>query len=103
MSIGFGGGDSFDTLDGEAVYGQLTVGTTPVELKVGASVLAGRSLVHMRAKDNSIYWGYSNTVTTTTGTRIFKDEFIPLAVGPNVQVWLVANGANKKISIGELA
>lgn len=83
------------------LYTELTVGTTPVEVKVGGTALANRKYVTLRPKDNSIYWGYNNSVTTTTGTRIFKDELIILPVG--VPVWVIADAAGRKISIGELS
>jgi hypothetical protein len=84
-----------------ALYAELTVGTSAVELKVGASALANRKYVTMRPKDNTIYFGFSNAVTSTTGMKMFKDEFYMLPVG--VAVWLIADGASKKISIGELS
>ena len=84
-----------------AVYSELTVGTSPVELKVGASALTNRKYVVIRPKDADIYLGYSNAVTTTTGMKLFKDEFLMLPIG--VAVWLVASGSGKKISIGELS
>ena len=97
------GSDRFDSLNRQGVYGEITVGTTPVEVKVGASPLAHRGLVHILAKDNQIYWGYDNSVTTTTGTRIFRNQLVFLPVGPDVSIWLVANGAGRDAAIGELA
>lgn len=95
--------DKLDSANETGLYSELTVGTTAVEVKVGASALENRKVVHMLAKDNSIYWGYDSSVTTTTGTRIFKNQFIPLPAGDNISVWVIADAANKKLSIGELA
>lgn len=92
-----------DVLNSEGVYSSLTVGTSPVELKVGASPIENRQAITMQANDNAIYWGYSNSVTTTTGTRIFKDQFFMLPIGSEVGVWLVADGADKSVRIGELS
>lgn len=85
------------------VYSSLTVGTSAVELKVGGSVVSDRIAITMQSNDNNVYWGYSNAVTTTTGTRIFKDQFILLPVGPNVSVWLIADGSSKTVRIAELS
>lgn len=93
---------SIDVLNSQGVYGTLTVGTTAVELKVGASPISDRQAVTMQAMDNAIYWGYNSSVTTSTGTRIFKDQFIMLPIGPDVSVYLIANGAGKNVRIGEL-
>jgi len=92
-----------DVLNGEGVNGALTVGLTAVELKVGASVLNNRQSVTMQARDNNIYWGYSNAVTTSNGTQLFKNQFLLLPIGAEVSVWLIADGAGKEVRIGELA
>lgn len=97
------GVDGFDTLNSDAVYGTVTVGLTPVELKVGANVLADRRLVTIQPEANKVYWGYDNSVTISNGTRVFKDQFMPLAVGDEISIWLVADGAGKVVRIGELA
>ena len=95
--------DVTDILNDGAVYKALTVGTTAVELKVGASVLPLRRFITMQANDNSIYWGYDSSVTTSNGTRIFKDQFIALPIGAGTTVFLIADGAGKTVRIGELA
>lgn len=101
--MGLSGVDNLDHANDDAAHGAMTVGTSAVELKVGGSVLANRKAVTMQAMDNSVYWGYSNTVTVSTGTRIFKNQFIPLPVGPDIHVWLIADAAGKNVRIGELA
>jgi hypothetical protein len=98
-----GGLHRIDVLDSVGLYAELTVGTTPVELKVGGTALVDRQAVTMRPKDNAIYWGYDSSVTTTTGTRIYKDEFLMLPIGDNISVYLIANDAGKLVSIGELS
>lgn len=98
-----GGQHLIDVLNREGVYTELTVGLTAVELKVGGSVITKRQAVTMQPRDNNIYWGYSNSVTTTTGTQLFKNQFIMLPIGEEVSVWLIADGAGKKVRIGELA
>jgi hypothetical protein len=83
------------------LYSELTVGTSAIELKVGGSMLTDRKYIIMRPKDNTIYFGFSNAVTTTSGIKMLKDEFLMLPIG--VSVWLIADGAGKRISIGELS
>jgi len=90
-----------DRVNTSAVYDEITIGTTPVPLRVGAANLDERKFCHITPKDNSIYWGYSNSVTTTTGTRIFKNTTVFFKFGPDVTIWLEANAANKKANIGE--
>lgn len=92
-----------DRVNTSGVYGSLTVGTTAVELKVGASPLAERKLVTLDNRSKvTIYWGYSNAVTTTTyAGRIFKDQQASWPVGPNVSIWLIAGSAGNTTAISE--
>jgi len=101
--MGVGGRDIDDGIITGAVYTELTVGVAAVELKVGGSALADRVAVTMQPKDNNIYWGYDNTVTSTTGTQIFKNQFLMLPIGEDQAVWLIADGAGKKVVVSELA
>ena len=101
--MGLSGADNFDHLNSEAVYGALSVGTSAVEVKVGGSALAFRKLVIMQPEDSGIYWGYSNSVTTSNGTEMFKSQIIPMEVGPDISIWVIATGAGKSMRIQELA
>jgi len=101
--MGSSGFDQLDHANDSAVYGTLTVGTTAVELKVGGSALENRKVVTIQPKANKVYWGYDSSVTTLTGTQVFKDQFIPLPVGPEITVYLIADGSGKDVRIGELA
>ena len=92
-----------DTANTSAVYGNVSFGTTAVEAKVGASPLVVRKCVHLQAKDKGVLWGYDASVTTTTGTELFKDLIIFIPAGPNVSIYLVGDAAGKNVRVGELA
>ena len=94
-----------DTLNGAGVQGTLTVGTTAVELKVGASVLANRKTCGLDNSSNStIYWGYTNAVTTANGRRIFKNQTdAEWDVSDGASIWLIAESAGNTIRISESA
>ena len=81
------------------VNAEVTIGTTAVEAKADTTALTNRRYLVLRPKDNDIYWGFSNGVTTTSGTKMFKDELLVLPFG--VAVWLIASASNKKISVSE--
>lgn len=95
--------DTFDALNIEAVFSELTVGLTAVQVKVGASNLDDRKLVIIQPKDGDIFLGYSNSVSIVTGMRLFKDGAVLLPVGEAVSIWLISNSSGKKVSIAELA
>lgn len=80
----------FQPLDGPAVSGQITVTDTPSELKVGGSVFSGRQVVTIQPLDGPVYFGYSNSVTASNGTKVFEAQFFPLEAGEQLPVWLVA-------------
>ena len=90
-----------DRINTDGVEGELTVGITAVPIRVGASNLLGRKVVTAMPKENEIYWGYTNSVTTTTGTRIFKNQMTEWKAGPAKDIYLIANAAGKKVSITE--
>lgn len=90
-----------DVVNTAAVYSEITVGTTAVELKVGASALANRKVAHVTPKDKDIYWGYDNLVTPVTGTKIFKGATVEFNYGPNISIWLIAESTGNKANIGE--
>jgi len=92
-----------DVLNSDGNQASLTVGTSAVELKVGASPMDLRQAVTMQPKDTGVFWGYTSGVTTSTGTELFKDQFLMLPIGPEVSVYLVATGSGKEVRIGELA
>jgi len=82
----------FRPLDGPALYGALSVTSTPIEVKVGATAYGPRTVVTVQPIDGEVYYGYDNSVTTSTGTKIFKGQLMPFEAGDQLQVWLVAAG-----------
>lgn len=80
----------------------LVTGGTAYEAKVGVSALVNRKSLMITALDD-MYWGYDNTVTTSTGTPIYKNQQIIFSIDPNstFSVWLVASTNNKNARITE--
>lgn len=94
---------AFDPLDGPAVHGTLSVTTSPSEVKVGASVLSERKVITIQPTDGVVYFGYSNTVTSSTGTKIFKGQVYPLEAGEALPVWVVSASGTVNVRITEVA
>lgn len=83
------------------VYGFLSVSTSAVEAKVGASALTDRKILTVMPTDGSIFWGYSNAVTALTGTEIFRNQLATFAVRTGVAIWLIAAGSrNVRVTEG---
>lgn len=81
------------TIDGPGVQGTISVGTTAVLLQVGASPLEDRKIVSIQPTGNQVYYGYTSAVTTSTGTRIFKDQLLQLEATDSLEVYLISNNA----------
>ena len=94
----------YQALDGPAVNGQITVTDTPQLLKVGATALDDRTAVVIQALDENIYWGFSNSVTASTGFKVFRAQMQFLEAGSKIEIWLVAEtGKSVDTRIGEIA
>lgn len=92
-----------DSLNNGGVQASITVGTSAVEGKVGASVLANRKYVIFQAKDKGIFYGFDNTVTTSTGIEIFKDQLLMIPVGEGTEIWFIATDTGNDLRFQEVA
>lgn len=90
-------------IDGPNTYTNINVGTTAVELKVGASALEERKVVIIQPLGNRIYFGYNNSVTTANGIEVSKRQVVILEAGPEVAIWAIANTGTIDVRIQELA
>lgn len=94
-----------DGLGSTGVNGNLNLVTasTAYEAKVGATRLAARKSVVIQATDGDMYWGYNSSVTSATGTLLYKNQTIEFACDPGstFQVYLVSILANKNARIAE--
>ena len=93
-----------DISNNGGVEGSLTVGTSAVEAKVGGSSLSNR--VELTVYNNSssiIYYGLTNSVTTSTGTPITKKQLAVFSYGPGTSIYLIAGTAGNNTRITESA
>jgi hypothetical protein len=93
----------FIPLNGPASYGNISVSTTAVEVKVGASVLEERTVITIQPIDGDIYYGYDNSVTSTNGTKIFKGQVYAMEATDQLPVWIVAETGTIDVRITEVS
>ena len=80
-----------------------TITTTQSLLAVGVSNLANRKSVALFNKGaQTVYYGTTG-VTSSTGIAVEKDEFLELAIGDNIDVYLVTGSASASVVIQEFA
>mgnify|MGYP001552262096 CR=1 FL=1 len=89
-------------LDGPGITGAITVGTSPVEAKIGASPLSERKSIILQPLDGDIYWSYDSGVTTSTGHALDEGSLIYIQTGELLPVYLIA-ASNTDVRISEVA
>lgn len=91
-----------DALNAGGTQGAITVGTSAVEVKVGASALTNRKLVTLHNNSNAtFYWGYTSGVTTSTGTPIFKDQVMFWAAKSSAPIYVITGSAGNNGRVTE--
>ena len=92
----------------ETIFSKITVSTAAIELKVGASRLAGRTGICIKADDTnsgSVFIGVnSNPTTSNAGFKLSAGEAVELALDANssVPVNAIADTASQGVSIFEI-
>lgn len=93
-----------DIFNNGGSFGAITVGTSATEVKVGASPLADRKIVVIYHNgSNQLYYGLSNSVTTSNGIRIFKNQIVMITAGENTSIWLISDQSGQDVRIMEMA
>jgi hypothetical protein len=101
-STGVGELSVSDIITGVGTQGALTVGTSAVEAKTGASALTNRKLLTIfNNSGTTIYWGRTSGVTTSTGTPIFEKQFFTFDFAADAPVYLIAGTAGNNVRITE--
>lgn len=90
-----------DLLTVGGTQANLVVGTTAVEVKVGANKLTNRKLVTVLPVDSVLYFGWSIGVTTSTGTPIQKNQLAQFAIDDTATLYLISATAAKNARITE--
>lgn len=85
-----------------SVYGNLSVGTTAAEVRVGASKLTGRCNVTFMVIDTqTCYYGWSSAVTSSIGIPVFQNQNISIDVDANATIYIICTAASKNARIAE--
>jgi hypothetical protein len=90
-----------DIINTSGQYRAQSITTTAAEALGGATILANRKMLSITPTNGTIYWGFSNAVTATTGSPIFKNQQMTFAVGANVHIYVIATATtDSRISEG---
>lgn len=91
-----------DVLNVTAQQRAQSVTTSAAEALGAATILSNRKLLHITPTNGTIYWGYVNTVTISTGTPLFPNNTLWLSVTDNIHVYVIA-ATTIDTRIGELS
>lgn len=78
-----------DVLNQTGQYRAQSITTTASEALGGTTILSDRRLLTILPTNGTVYWGFNSSVTTTTGTPLFKNQFIALAVSDDIHIYLI--------------
>lgn len=67
-----------------------SVTTSAAEALGAATILVNRKVIIITPTNGIVYWGFANTVTTVSGTPIFKNQTFVIAATDNVHIYLIA-------------
>jgi hypothetical protein len=67
-----------------------SVTTSAAEALGAATILVNRKFISLTPTNGTIYWGFANTVTTSSGTPIFKNQTMTIAATDNVHIYVIA-------------
>jgi hypothetical protein len=81
-----------DIINTAGQYRAQSVTTTAAEALGAATILANRKSLTITPTNGTVYWGFSNAVTTTTGTPIFKNQSMSFAIGSSLHVYVISAG-----------
>jgi hypothetical protein len=82
--------DVADIINTSLSSGSITVSTTAVAARVGASNLTNRKMLTISPQTGTVYLGATSGVTTATGIPIFKSQVISFAFSANVTPYLIS-------------
>lgn len=93
----------FIPLDGPTVEDSISVGTTAVELKVGASAFEERKVITFQPQGGRIRYGFTNGITTSEGFIAFNNQVITLEAAGSQSVWVIAESGTVDVYFAERA
>lgn len=79
-----------DILNTAGQYRAQTVTASAAEALGGAVILANRKMLSITPTDGTIYWGFNSSVTTSSGSPIFKNQTVTFSVGANLHIYVIA-------------
>lgn len=81
-----------DVINTSGQYRAQSVTTTAAEALGAGTILVNRKFISITPTNGTVYWGFSNTVTISSGTPIFKNQKVVFKFSDNVHIFLISAG-----------
>ena len=91
---GYGTSEFADTLATGGVQGRILLVDTDgavIANVSGTTNLVDRQLITITPITGDIFWGYENTVTTTTGSPLCEGQTLAIAAGECADLYIITN------------
>jgi hypothetical protein len=85
-----------------AVSGQVSV-STAIELKVGASRLAGRNHIGIQPIDGDIYIGHTSPITSLNGQILYRNQYYCIDIGDAIPLYGLAVSGTVTVAVSEVS
>jgi hypothetical protein len=95
-------GEYSDVMQDGYVSGSVSVSTSAIEAKVGASRLTNREALTITNKGPGSVWYGPSGVTTATGDELKKNQLVSLPLG-DIGVFLIKDSGTAVVIVQELA
>jgi hypothetical protein len=92
----------YQPLNGPAAQGSISVGITPVELKVGVTPASDRISITFQPVGGDIYYGYIPGIDTSTGFLVRSESVVFLEAGDTLPIYAVAASGTVNVRVAEL-
>lgn len=94
----------YQITDGPGTNTSLSVtDAASVEVKVGAEAQPERKIVIIQPQNGRVYWGYSNSVSSSNGFLISKKQTIVIEATTMLPVYIIAESGTVDVRIAEVS
>lgn len=97
-----GGLSTSDTLNASGVQGAISVNSSAIAVRVGGANLTNRkNLFFQNNGTATLYWGYTNAVTTSTGIPIFRNQYVTGDWGASTTIYIIGSSGTHDVRVVE--
>lgn len=91
-----------DICNNSGIEGAITATTSATAVRVGGSNLTNRKILSFFNNGTAtLYWGYTNSVTSSTGTPLMRNQHVFGDWGPSTTIYIIAASGSHDVRVTE--